>query len=202
MAKAPKIYTRLTRNAPGLGSYSSLWLAHDHLMIVRSTGYNESYTRIQLSDIKAVFLVAGERRRWWALIWLIIFGWSGVLFAIGLGDRDVPYVSGIFLALGTTGLIWNHLLGPSCRAYVVTGVQTAPLPSLVRRKKARHVLARLEPLVAAAQADLVVAPAVVVEPPVAATAPATEAPAAQPIAVAPATAEAPGEAAPNPPATG
>lgn len=201
MAKAPKLYTRLTRNAAGLGSYSSLWLASDHLMIVRSTGYNESYTRIQLSDIKAVFLVAGGRRGWWALSWLIVFGWSAVFFILGLSGRDVPYVSGIFLALGTTGLIWNQLLGPGCRAYAVTGVQTAPLPSLVRMKKARRVLARLEPLVAAAQADLVLAPAAVIEPPVA-SAPATEAPAPQPLAPVPATAETPGEAAPNPPATG
>jgi hypothetical protein len=39
---------------------------------------------------------------------------------------------------------------------VLTGVQTAELPSLVRFKKARRILAQLQPLVAAAQADLVV----------------------------------------------
>jgi hypothetical protein len=42
----------------------------------------------------------------------------------------------------------------------VTGVQSAELPSLVRVKRARAVLLRkLEPLIVAAQADLVTPPA-------------------------------------------
>ena len=39
MAKAPNFYTRLTRNASGVGTHASLWLGPDHLMIVTSSGY-------------------------------------------------------------------------------------------------------------------------------------------------------------------
>ena len=157
MAKAPKLYTRLTRNAAGLGSYASLWLAADHLMIVRSTGYNENYSRLQLADLKGIFLTETDRRMWWGIFWGIIGAWGGVALAITLGNRETPIFSAIFFAIGAGGFLWNHFMGPGCRAYVLTGVQTAELPSLVRIKKARRVIARVQPLIAAAQADLVMA---------------------------------------------
>jgi hypothetical protein len=152
-----KLYRRLTRNATRLGNYVSLWLAPDHLMIVRSTGYNENYARLQLADLKGIFLTGTGRRMWWGIFWGIIGGWAGIVLAITLVNRETPIFSAFFFALGAGGFLWNHLLGPGCRAYVLTGVQTAELPSLVRFKKARRILAQLEPLVAAAQADLVVA---------------------------------------------
>lgn len=164
MAKTPKLYTRLTRNAAGLGSYSSLWLGPDHLLIVRSTGYHETYSRIQLRDIKGIFVltgsrrVAGGRRVFWGLLWGIIAAISGFVMVASFVQRVTPIFSVIFFVLGTGALIWNQLLGAGCRAYVVTGVQTAVLPSLVRIKKTRRVLDRIEPLIAAAQADLVTAP--------------------------------------------
>lgn len=158
MARTPPLYTRLTRNATGVGSYSSLWLASDHLMIVRSTGYNENYSRLQLSDLKGVFLTATERRLWWGIFWAIFTVLGGTVMAIALVTKETPIVSVFFFALGVIGLVINHRLGPGCRAYVLTGVQTAELPSLVRFKQAQRVLARLQPLIAAAQAHLVVAP--------------------------------------------
>jgi hypothetical protein len=155
MAKTPKLYQRLTRNSAGLGSYSSLWLAPDHIMIVRSTGYNESYSRVQLRDIKAVFLTRTRRRIWWAIPWGVIAAWSGAVVILSLVQGQPPIVSAIFLGLALGALAWNHLLGPGCRAHVVTGVQSAELPSLVRMKRARAVLLlKLEPLIVAAQADL------------------------------------------------
>jgi hypothetical protein len=168
-------------------------------MVVRSTGYTESYTRIQLSDIKGIFLTATERRKWWTLVWAIVAGWSGILFVVSLSERKTPIVSTAFLALGLGVLVWNYLLGAGCRAHVVTGVQTAELPSLVRIKKTRRVLARLEPLIAAAQADLVIAPPpAAVEPQPAATVIAADGLGT----AAPAPAETPGEVTPNPPPTG
>ena len=155
MAKPAKLYTRLTRNAASFGSYASLWLAPDHLMIVRSTGYNENYSRLQLADLKGIFLTETDRRMWWGIFWGVVGGWPGVALAITLLNRDTPIVSAIFFVIGAIGFVWNHLLGRGCRAYVLTGVQTAELPSLVRIKKARRIIARVQPLIAAAQADLV-----------------------------------------------
>ncbi len=155
MAKAPKPYTRLTRNASGLGSYSSLWLGSDHLMIVVSTGYTESYARLEFRDVKGFFLAPSNRRANWRVVW----GVAALSFAIaavaaGAGGLALK-ICGACLGLALVGLVWNELLGPGCRAYVVTGVQTARLPSLVRMKKTRRVFGRLQLLIEAAQADLV-----------------------------------------------
>lgn len=166
MAASPKIYQRLTRDKSGLGTYSSLWLAADHLMLVRSSGYHEDYTQLHFGDLKGIFLTETNRRRSWGIFWGVVALLAAAALMVGLSTRVTvaTVMAGIFLGLAGVGLLWNHLLGPGCRAYVVTGVQMAELPPLVRLKKARAVVARVAPLVAAAQAHLAV-PLVLAPPP-------------------------------------
>lgn len=180
MAKEPKPYTRLTRAAGGLGTYTSLWLGSDHLMIVTSTGYGESYARLQLRDVKGFFITKSDRRMWWRLVWAVPATICLIIAVVAVVNGEVPVFSAIFFALTGTGLVWNEIMGPGCHAFVVTGVQTAKLPSMVRQKKARRVLGRLQPLIEAAQADLVIAappvfeaPPIIAPPPVAAEPPVT-----------------------------
>lgn len=189
MARKPKMYSRLTRNVGGVGTYSSLWLGPDHLLIVNSTGFTDSYARLQLSDIQGIFLTPSERRLWWALCWGVPAAFGGTVTLIDLLQHESAVFAPVFFGIGLLGLVWNHLLGAGCRAFVVTGVQTAKLSSLVRVKKARRVLARVQPLIVAAQAGLV-PPA---PPSMPATAPTVDPPAPPPVS----TAEA--EAAPEPP---
>lgn len=160
MAASGPTYQRLTRNTAGVGTYASLWLADDHVMVVRSSGYHESYARLQLSDMKAIFLTKTDRRLWWGIFWGIIAGWSGIVLFITLQRGETPIASAIIFATGMSAYLWNHFLGEGCRAFVLTGVQTAELPSLVRMKKGRQVLARLQPLILQAQAELMPPPAV------------------------------------------
>lgn len=154
MPKTPRIYERLTRPATSVGSYRSLWMATDHLLLVNSTGYTEDYQRIQYSDIKGFFVIPSDRRLFWHVPWVICALFSGIFVAYALYSGKRPYFSGTFLALSLIFIAWNHLLGPSCTALVVTGVQTAPLPSMVRLRKTRKALARLQPLVAAVQSGM------------------------------------------------
>lgn len=157
MANTPKLYRRLTRATARIGSYTSLWLGADHLMVVTSTGYQESYSRLQFSDLKAVFLTKTERRMWWAMGWGMIAAIGGLTLLVIILNKETPIFSLFLFVVGAVGLTWNHLLGEGCSVYVVTGVQTAELTPLVRAKKARRVIAQLQPLIAQAQADLVVA---------------------------------------------
>lgn len=154
MAKTEKLYRRLTRATPSIASYNSLWLGPDHLLVLNSTGYNETYRRIQFRDIQAFFTVESERRGTWALVWGVFAGISAFVLLASLITGRAPVFSAIFTGLGFVALIWNHLLGPGCRVHVITGVQTLRLPSLVRTKKARRVLGKLAPLIEAAQRDL------------------------------------------------
>jgi hypothetical protein len=157
MPKVSPTYTRLTRPAASVASYHSLWLAADHLLVVTSTGYTEKYQRLMLRDIKGFFTIASNRRANWNLPWGAAALFSGIALVIALTSRGVPYVSGPIFSGALIALVWNNLLGAGCRTFVITGVQTAPLPALQRWPKTRKVLARLEPLILAAQADLVTA---------------------------------------------
>jgi len=154
MSKVPRLYTKLSRPAAGIGSYKSLWLGSDHLLIVNSTGYTEDYARLRFRDIKGFFMIDSDRRLGWGIFWVILVVATGLPFAITLSKGDTPIFSAFFLLVGLVGLVWNQVLGPGCRAFVVTGVQTAPLPSVVRWAKARRLLIRLEPLILEAQSGL------------------------------------------------
>jgi hypothetical protein len=155
MAKAPKPYTRLTRSAWGVGSYASLWLAADHLLLLRSSGYSEEYSRMQLRDIRAFFIVRTARRLWFGVFWGVVAVLPGVTLLNALSAGQRPVISIFFLSLIAGFLLWNFLLGPGCTVYIATGVQNAKLPALVRVRKARRVMGRIQPLIDAAQADLV-----------------------------------------------
>lgn len=157
MAKKPRLYTRLTRATSSVGSYRSLWMGADHLLVVTSTGYTEEYRRILFQNIQGFFTIRSERRTYWAIFWIIIAGLSGIFMTATLTGGGTPIASLIFLVIGTVGAIWNYLLGPSCKVYVLTGVQTLQLPSMVRKRKARKVLAKIVPLIAEAQRELPVA---------------------------------------------
>lgn len=156
MAITPRLYTRLTRSPLQLGTYKSLWLAADHFMQVDSSGYSESYQRFQFSDVQGFFIQGSNRRLYWNLFWALWAVVAGIPFFWTVADGEMPGASTVFLIIATVFLVWNNLLGPSCRVYVVTKVQTLHLAGVARRRKANKVLGRLQPLIESAQSSLVV----------------------------------------------
>jgi hypothetical protein len=157
MAKKPKTYLKLAGPTSSVGHYSSVWLGPDHLLIVKSTGYSEEYQRMFFRDIKGVFIIDSDRRLYWGIFWGLLVALSLAFVWSGLRDYDPPYASVYFLVMFLGASIWNYLAGHGCRVFVATGVQTARLPAIVRRPKARKVLARVTPLIEAAQKDLATA---------------------------------------------
>lgn len=163
MAKTPRLYTRLTRSCPGLGSYTSLWLAADHVMLVTANGYQEKYQRFLLRDIKG-FLITPSRSARYAVS--ITGGITLLLGLIGAGQWGKSSAA-VWLTFAMIGLIVTLgllLSARTCRVRVITGVQTAEWFPLNRLRKTRRVLATLRPLIEAAQSDLVPGGAPVREP--------------------------------------
>lgn len=159
-------YHRLTwgqRRRSGLIAYccirSSLWLGGDHLLVIDSTGYSESYKRLHFRDIQAVTIRLSRRR----LIWNWVLGVPTAVCLAGW-SRDVLRLSGYSLMdwlsavvvtlLVAIPLLINNLLGPTCVCCLRTAVQTEEVPSLGRVAKARRILDRLRPLIAQAQGQL------------------------------------------------
>ena len=156
---AEQQYQRLTRSRSrsvfGIASVarSSLWLGEDHVLRIDSTGYNEYYKRFYFRDIQAIFI---RRTRNW-IIWAAIFGGLTALFALlaftsaGVEAAAIfGSVAGIFLL----ALIFDLAAGPSCACHLRTAVQVEDLPSVNRMRRARKVLDRLRPLIAATQGQL------------------------------------------------
>lgn len=133
-------------------------MAGDHLLVVSSTGYADEYRRIQFANIRGFFTLDSNRRHSWFVFWLFVSLLAGTIAVTNQLMGRQPAVSLVFLGIGALGILWNHLLGPSCKVYVVTGVQTLLLPSVVRRAKARKVFARIEPLIVESQRHLSLAP--------------------------------------------
>ncbi len=165
---AEKEYQRLTRAKarPGLAvallTRSSLWLGKDHLLVIDSNGFTETYKRFYFRDIQAITVHVTSRRAYWN--WLL--GIPAAVFALG----GIPYVLlnpsagtgaiitvSVIAAVFCLPLLVNNLFGPSCLSRIKTAVQTEDLPSLNRLRSTRTVLNRIRPLITQAQGEITAA---------------------------------------------
>lgn len=149
------VYRRLTGRSPQVANYVVLYEGPDHLLLVTSTGWSESYKRFFYRDIQALVI---RRTRWFegiaaalgALTLLVAL--PATLAFAGNPDAGIVLfvIAGILLAL----LIGHFLLGPTCVCEIQTAVQTERLAGLRRARRARKFLRRLKPLIEAAQGPL------------------------------------------------
>jgi hypothetical protein len=137
-------YLRLTRNSRGLGTYSSLWTASDHLLLVTATGVSESYQRFYFRDIQ--YFATCKSRRF--MVYNIV---SAALLLISAAGTGVAYWSTNFIppplpvlaVVALVVLVLNLILGPTCNVTVTTGVQTVRLAPLSRHRRTRKAMERL-----------------------------------------------------------
>ena len=153
MTREPKPYQRL----PGHGSSAfesvRLYLGTDHLLQVAFSGFTESYRRFYFRDIQTMTLRKSLDGQVWNGVWGFLAFLLGVV-ALESNDTAGSIVwgglTGIFLVL----LLINVARGPTCVCQIRTAVQTRTLPSLNRLRSASKVIARLRPLIDAAQGAL------------------------------------------------
>jgi hypothetical protein len=158
-------YERLAR---GLFGVSSLWLGPDDLLYVRGTGvllpFVEEYLRFDPARIQSATIVRTRT----GMVLNLAFGVPAlVLVGAGTlvlrqawasdGDRATVFYALAVPAFGLAAvclllLLINLALGPTCRFQIQTAARVTPVRPLGRLRPARRVLARLIPVVAAAQA--------------------------------------------------
>ena len=149
MAGPPKPYQRLPGTGNSAFEYVNLYQASDHLLQVSASGFTESYRRFYFRDIQSMVVRKSTHGKVWNAVWASIFG---LLAAIAFGSGGAAgavcgAVAGIFLL----ALAFNIARGPTCVCQVRTAVQTRTLPSLNRLRRASKVIARLKPIIEAAQ---------------------------------------------------
>jgi hypothetical protein len=145
-------YKKLSRQRRTAAGYSRLWLANDHVLLVTSSGYSEEYRRFFFSDIQALFI---RKTRWGAgLNWM--FGGFAVLlgamsFAVANEGRIFLWILASLCA-AAAGI--NAALGPTCTVNIQTAIARHPLEPLQRLRTARKVIARILPIISAAQGEV------------------------------------------------
>ncbi|HYG21843.1 MAG TPA: hypothetical protein VEH04_03605 [Verrucomicrobiae bacterium] len=156
---AEREYIKLTGNRQKNGfalitaSRSRLWLGRDHLLLVTTDGFTESYKRFYLRDIQAITIRKTQR----IAILGVITGAFVVLFGVIAFTASEPvarWVFGILAGICAIPFAVNLLLGETCACQLRTAVQTEDLHSVSRVARATRLLERLRPLIAEAQGSM------------------------------------------------
>jgi len=170
----PKVFTRpdlksfadtYRRIGRGLFGMSSLWLADDHLVYVKGTGFLmpflEEYKRFRLADIQAITL-ARTSRVGKGLLYTMALLFCSALVALIFAPTEtmrpftVVAISFFLLAgLAALALLVRHLiLGPTCVCDVQTSLTRERLRPLNRYHGALQTIAMIEGLVRERQAGM------------------------------------------------
>ncbi len=149
MARKPKTYQKLVRRRGGVGTYFTLWLASDHVLQVEANMMTESYQRVWLRDVQGIFVRPSRESRWATCVGLgllVLF----VALALMTGATMAP-VYWVFSGLSVIVLLYGLFFARSCHFHVVTAVRRTEWSNVARRRQARKLIARLEPLIREAQ---------------------------------------------------
>jgi hypothetical protein len=132
---------------------ASLWLGPDHLLCIETNGYTESYKRFYFRDIQAITIRKTATRTAWSIIFAAL---AALFLFIGFSIQETAAIitfAVLALFLFLVPLLINLALGPTCASQIRTAVQTEDLP-IGRVRRARKIMERIRPLIAAAQGQL------------------------------------------------
>ncbi|WP_372806035.1 hypothetical protein [Pontiella sp.] len=136
----PVPYKKISGRAGSAIAHHRMWMAPDHLLVVKQIGCSEEFKRFYFSDIQAVVIMRSPRYALWALVLPVI-----ALFLIGfIFSVDHPgFLQGL---LGATLVFWVvHLAkGPTCTCWIQTGINKEKLPMFGRVRAANKFWLRIE----------------------------------------------------------
>jgi hypothetical protein len=145
-------YTKLPGHRRGLVNGSSLWLAPDHLLLVKSQRFREEYKRFYLRDIQAIAIARHGRFHVSSRAMVVGFFW---FIALGM-SAAYPRMTGIVWSTAFVLVsVWLYIsVDRSCICRIYTAVSSDSLPSVYRSWTARHFLAAVQPRILEVQGAL------------------------------------------------
>ncbi len=132
---------------------TTVWLGNDHLLVVDDTGYSERYRRFPYADIQAIVVRPTKTYGTAAAVLALLAAvpLAGSFLTGEVGAWILRSLGGVFLLI----LAVHALRGPTCRTTLQTAVHVEEVPSWKRLRVARRGIARLRPLLQAAQKETV-----------------------------------------------
>lgn len=144
MTAGEENYRRLPGRLRGIASSASLWMASDHILLVKSSWFREEYKRFYLRDIQAIVVARCARFHVSLLVFIFALMWVFVGFGVSIWPASVGVVWGLGgLAMGITWL--SISMASSCRCRLYTAVSRDDLPSLYRTWTAHKFLSQVKP---------------------------------------------------------
>jgi len=125
-------------------------LGKDHLLIIDTSGYTETYKRFRFRDIQALVFCTTDTWLYQAVILAAFAGLFGLIAVLG-GGPVMAWIFGSLAVIFGISVLVDLLLGPTSKCYLRTAVQTEHLAPLARLRRARRVIATLRPLIVSAQ---------------------------------------------------
>jgi hypothetical protein len=146
-------YRKLPGRLRGIGYGASVWLAPDHLLLVRTRMFREEYKRFYLRDIQAIVMAAHPRLLISTRSLIVAFAWLlawafWIVLPAGFG---VVWWS-VAAILAGAWLVFSFFFSCTCRLY--TAVSNDLLPSLYRTWTARRFLDEVKPWIDEVQGSL------------------------------------------------
>jgi hypothetical protein len=149
MARGERPYRRLPGRHRQLSGTSTLWTAHDHLLLVHTGLGYETYRRFHFRDIQTIVVRRTNDYLGWAGVYL-----TAMLFLAGMaGGQLFAWRRPWLVLLGGAGafLLVHLVRGPTCAVHLTTTLGTRKLSPLHRLRQARRTLDRIRHLIEEAQ---------------------------------------------------
>jgi hypothetical protein len=118
-----------------------LWFADDHLLVVKSHFFSETYNRIYLKDIQSFLTIKTSYRKKLFLFFFLLLILSIILFLIN--TRFSISLAALLFSYALIGGLGNYFLGETCSCYIQTKVQVVKMP-IVRMANSSKLIKKLQ----------------------------------------------------------
>jgi len=130
-----------------------IYLCDDHLLLVGFDGFSETYRRFYLRDLQGLVVRRTSRRLWTNVAFGLAAGVLLLAAGMPVDFVELAFGLGLVALVPLAVVVVNSVAGPTCSTMLQTAVQSTEVPALRRVADFERCLARIQPLVLAAQAE-------------------------------------------------
>ncbi len=147
-------YRRLPGSFRGFFRRNTLWLGEDHVLLVDSSRFSETYKRFYLPDIQAI-IIRKTPRFVIPYYWYFIALGAMVFVATGMSQPHTrTFWPGIIMVSAVAVYGYVICIFQSCRCHLITRVSRVELKALYRLRSARKFVDMLGARIAGVQGNL------------------------------------------------
>ncbi len=150
---SPGDYHKLPGDFRGFLRRNTLWLGPDHLLMVDSTRFSETYKRFYLPDIQTI-VIRKTPRLVLPYYWIVIAVASLIFALVARPARPVLFWPAVAVLAAIVVYLYVASMFQSCTCHLITRVSKVELNSLFRLRSARQFVDQVTPRIIAAQGSL------------------------------------------------